>query len=237
MKDILITAISDTHLKHKQIILPKADILIHAGDWTATGQHNQVRDFLKWVNKLVYTTDKFEYVVLCAGNHDLSIEREPSFRNSVLEEYTNDQVIYLENGSVELNGIKIYGTPWTPEFNNWAFNYKRGSIQAEAIIDNIPRDTDILVTHGPPQGILDQCAYKHPLYPERAGCELLRHHIEEKLNNLKYHIMGHVHENFGYDFNTLPPITFINASICNLQYQPVNKPFLINYSQRKIIDY
>lgn len=228
MSNLKLVAISDTHLRHKQVSLPQGDILIHAGDWTATGQHNQVRDFLKWLNKLVYT-GQFKYVVFIAGNHDLSIEREPSFKNSVLEEYCDENIIYLENESIDICGIKIYGTPWTPEFNNWAFGYERNSVRADAIISNIPRDTDILVTHGPPKDILDQCAYKMNSYPDKAGCELLRHHIEENLTGLKYHIFGHIHEARNIDITTLPPTVFINASICNLQYQPVNPPIVIKY--------
>jgi hypothetical protein len=111
--------------------------------------------------------------------------------------------------------LVIYGTPWQPEFFNWAFNLPRGEKLKEKW-DMIPVDTDILITHGPPFGKLDYVRYGN----ENVGCEELMKRVEEI--KPKIHVFGHIHEGYGYVFdgNT----HYINASVLNDRYEYRNKP-------------
>jgi Icc-related predicted phosphoesterase len=98
-------------------------------------------------------------------------------------------IIYLENASTTIDGIKFWGSPHTPTFGNWAFMKKREKINL--VWQNIPDDTDILIVHGPPKGILDHSYNREGVY-ERCGCSALRKHV---LNRIKPKLMcfGHIH--------------------------------------------
>lgn len=217
---IKICAFSDTHGQHQGLTLPKCDIAIHCGDFV--GDHRNwthYKWFLSWYDKQINATHK----IYIAGNHDRWYESKPEFKRENLIEYPN--IHYLENSGITLMGLNIWGSPYTPEFNHWAFNLPRGGDELYKTWQLIPRNTDILVTHGPPNRILDRCNAPHPKYPQDAGCELLRHRIEELADNLKYHFCGHVHEGFGMDYRTLST-TIVNASTCTLAYKPTN-PFVV----------
>lgn len=216
---MLITIISDTHNKHKQIKLPQGDILIHCGDFTGHGYPKEIRRFLDW-----FRNQPYEYKIFIAGNHDLWLERE-EIANELLGKLDSN-MFYLNNSSIELNGIKFWGSPWQPEFCNWAFNLPREGNELRQIWNQIPEDTDFLITHTPPKGILDKCDHQHINYPENAGCELLKERIDQL--NIKYHCFGHIHERRG---TLLDKITYINASICNLSYEPVNAPIYLEYKK------
>ncbi|MDF1816105.1 MAG: hypothetical protein P1V20_28145, partial [Verrucomicrobiales bacterium] len=111
---------------------------------------------------------------------------------------------------------KIWGSPWQPEFHDWSFNLPRGSALAEKWA-LIPEDTDILITHSPPRGILDLCSHGG-----REGCDDLLKRVVELRPAL--HLFGHIHEAHGKEFHN--ETNYINASICNLGYRPVNSPFV-----------
>ena len=118
-----------------------------------------------------------------------------------------------------IENIKFYGSPWQPEFYNWAFNLARGKVIREKW-DLIPEDTDVLITHGPPLGHGDIT-----LGGEFVGCKDLLEVIEKI--RPKYHIFGHIHENPGCTKNE--HTTFINASTCTLSYNPTNAPIVFYY--------
>lgn len=204
---VKITAISDTHLA--QPILPGGDILIHAGDVSYQGRAEELLEFNTWLAKQPY-----EYKVLIAGNHDFMFEKNPGLAKTLVTAPTH----YLENNLVTIKGIKIWGSPITPEFCHWAFNRDRGP-QINHYWAQIPEGVDIIVTHGPPMGILDVVEDNPGMY-EHVGCKDLLHHIRRV--NPKYHIFGHIHEGYGQE--TKDGTTFINCSIMNEHYQPVNAP-------------
>jgi len=126
---------------------------------------------------------------------------------------------YLEDSSIEICGLKIYGTPWQPEFSGWAFNLPRGS-QCLKRWNNIPTDTDILITHTPPLGFGDLCSTG-----VRAGCVDLLRSVQKRIKP-KYHIYGHIHE--GYGVRSDGKILFINASTCDINYLPCNPPVVFD---------
>lgn len=203
-------AISDTHCRHKSLKLPKADAIIHAGDVSYKGERSEVEDFLKWFGGLNYT-----YKIFIAGNHDFFFEKvAPATLLNLLPK----DVIYLNDSGVTINNIKIWGSPVTPWFYNWAFNRARG----EAINKHwklIPADTDILITHGPAYGILDNI-----INGSNAGDKDLRKRIEAI--KPKVHICGHIHEAYGS--TKWNGTHFINATVLNESYELVNPPVVFD---------
>ena len=207
-----IVCLSDTHNCNEQIIVPDGDILIHAGDATIMGTVQEVVLFNKWLANLPHAVKIF-----VAGNHDWLFETNNGYARNLL----SDEIIYLQDSFIEIENYKIYGSPWQPRFFDWAFNLTRGRELAEKW-KLIPNDTDILITHCPPFGILDEVPQKYRI--ENAGCEELKKRVEEI--RPKAHIFGHIHcgygtaENFG--------VKFVNASTCDESYEPTNPPIILD---------
>jgi Icc-related predicted phosphoesterase len=216
-----IVAISDTHTQHSSLEIPKCDLLIHAGDFSYTGKMVDVIEMDIWFGKLKEKGTIQEAVLIC-GNHDWIGATNPSWTKAA---FTN--CIYLDEESCEVFGLKVFGSAWTPEFCNWAFNAKRGEEIARHWA-KIPDDTQILVTHGPPMGILDintEEIYSLPLGPYHLGCEELRKRVDE-LKELKLHVFGHIHSSNG-QFKDPSGKLFVNAAICDESYQPSQLPQVI----------
>ena len=211
-----IVCISDTHNCNEQIDVPDGDILIHCGDATITGTVEEVKGFNAWFSALPH-----RHKIFVAGNHDWLFERNNEFARTLL----STQISYLQDSFAEIDGLKIYGSPWQPRFFDWAFNLNRGYELAEKW-KLIPDDTDILITHGPPNGILDLVPRRG--WDENTGCEELRKRVEAiaELGRLKLHVFGHIHCGYG----TLEEfgVKFVNASICDEQYNPTQPPIVID---------
>lgn len=205
-----LVCISDTHNRHHDIFLPKGDILIHAGDFTGRGSINESIDFLNWFN-----IQDFEHKILIAGNHDFFFETNDE---NVLKEIPLENTHYLNDSAIIINGIKFYGSPITPFFNDWAFNRQRGD-EIRKHWDLIPKDTDVLITHGPPAGILDKT-----IRGKNVGCEELL--LAVNRIKPKVHIFGHIHESFGLKHKN--EITFLNASQLNERYCYTNEAITFN---------
>ncbi len=213
-----IVATSDTHSKHKQVPIPDGDIFIHAGDLTPRGNHNEFISVGNWFHDL---KDRFKYRIFIAGNHDFSL-----MWNSImiLQSYFDEDVIYLEDKGVEIEGFKIYGSPWVPQFMNWAFMKFDDDLKPHW--DAIPDDTQILITHGAPHGVLDK-------WEDRSvGSVSLSNRIKE-LPHLKHHIFGHLHEGYGqekvqYGQNKDRTVNFYNVAALNGDYQYQNAPQVID---------
>lgn len=204
-----IVCISDTHSLHKYVDLPEGDILIHAGDFTKNGAEKAIREFNDWLGELDY-----KHILVCAGNHDISLEKTPALMEPLLTNCT-----YLRDSGVEIDGIRFFGSPWVPRFGNWAF------MKDEERMRNhwdrvLPDDIDVLITHGPPFEILDETDIG-----DHVGCKYLRAWLQ-KNESVKLWIGGHVHEGAGT--LKLPNRTYVNAAICNIEYQPVNPPIAID---------
>lgn len=206
-------AISDSHNHHHSLKLPPADCILHSGDISGRGSQEEVENFLQWFSSL----NQYRYKIFIAGNHDFLFEKEPELALSLVP----DNIIYLQDNSITIEGIKIYGSPIQPRFFNWAFNKERGQ-EIKYYWDLIEEDIDILLTHGPPKGIGDRCENGY-----RAGCQDLL----EKVQSIrpKFHIFGHIHED--YSQQEVDGTVFINASVLNRNYQLVNKPIKIEYKK------
>lgn len=202
-----IVLMSDTHMAHENMVVPNGDILIHCGDATFQGEIPEVASFGTWFSKLPH-----KYKIFVAGNHDWLFEKQPSIAKGMFSK----DVIYLEDSLIVINGLKIWGSPVQPWFCDWAFNKARGN-QIKKHWDLIPNDIDVLVTHGPPYGILDAC-------PDgNVGCEELL----KVVNRIKpkIHAFGHIHE--GHGVVERNGTTFVNASIMDEMYNPVFEPRVI----------
>jgi hypothetical protein len=180
----------------------------------------------------------YDFKVFIAGNHDWGfIDGEPFFvHKSVLIPRRTEEILnsyknfeYLRDSSVEVQigdekPVKIYGSPWQPEFFDWAFNLPRKGEELKRRWNNIPTDTDILITHGPAYGYVDQVIGR----TEHLGCELLVDRIKEI--KPKIHVCGHIHSGYGYVFDG--DTHYINASVLNERYEYKNKPLTVEWNPK-----
>ncbi|XP_033223132.1 UPF0046 protein T07D4.2 isoform X2 [Belonocnema kinseyi] len=216
-----VVCMSDTHslTPFIKFDIPMGDIFIHAGDFTKCGSLHEVIEFNSWIasgDRHKHTgTSILDNIPTLGISKDVLAEAIQT--HNVKDYLTN--CVYLEDAEVVLHGIKIYGTPWQPEFCKWAFNVPRG-IQCLSKWERIPSDTDILVTHTPPVGHGDLCCSG-----VRAGCVELLTTVQNRVKP-KYHVFGHIHE--GYGISTDGKIIFINASTCDLNYLPSNPPIVFD---------
>ncbi len=202
-----LVCISDTHGRHGELSLPEGDFLLHAGDFTSHGELAEIAMFNAWLGTLPHRRK-----VVIAGNHDFALERLPEIARPMLT-----HAIYLEDEEVSLDGLRIYGSPWQPLFFNWAFNLERGE-PLKRKWERIPAGIDVLLTHGPPQGILDLTSRGSPV-----GCADLLSAVARVKPRL--HLFGHIHEAYGQQ--TRGGVTYVNASSCDLRYRPVQEPIVI----------
>lgn len=222
-----IVVLSDTHSMHSRIQeVPEGDVLVHAGDFLTLNTRKRLDDFRDW---FLGTGRKFKHQILIPGNHDLMFEPydapHPSSRylgTRRTAEYwaPYPHLNFLLDSAIEIDGLKFWGSPWTPAYGDgWAFNLGRGPEIGERWA-KIPSDTDVLITHGPPHGILDECPSDGSVSGmENAGCEELLREVCNRVRP-KVHLFGHIHEGSGEIEQH--GIKFVNASICDGDYRPVN---------------
>lgn len=220
-----IVCISDTHERHREMTPPDGDILIHAGDWTYVGDPSAVADFLDW-----FASQPHKHKVFIAGNHEVTLdpymsETYTARRFGMVGDFqklreivsSTEGVHYLLDRQIEIEGLKIYGSPWQPAFGGWGFNRKRGSDISKAWA-LIPTDTDILITHGPAYGQGDMLDTT-----ERVGCVNLLQEIQDRVRP-RVHVFGHIHHSYGITSDYVT--TYINASSCGEDYQIRNAPIV-----------
>lgn len=201
---MIISAFSDTHGKHNRVeeflYNNPGDILIFAGDFE--NMWFQRDDFIKWISKFPYDNK-----IIVSGNHDAS--------TSLGKYDCGNGVTILNHASMELNGLKFFGSPFSVTFGNWWF--MKDDAELDIIWKEIPDDTDILITHSPPFGILDKTVTYEK---NNAGSHSLLKRIDEI--NLRYHFFGHIHEGFGY--KTDGHTEYYNVSTLDEKYLFKNLP-------------
>lgn len=240
MKTLKICAISDTHNRHKQIkafqdynsylgeeVEPlSGDIIIHAGDATGQGRQSEIESFIEWFGQL-----DFRYKIFVPGNHDYGFETNQTLYRTLCEK---NGIILLNHESITIEGVKIFGSPWTPWFYDWAFNAGRTITEAAFykkpfigdLWSTIPKDTNILVTHGPAYGVLDELLYVDGTPKgQYVGCVELAKKIKEIKPDL--HICGHIH--CGYGQLHWEGTSYYNVSVCDEMYTPSNAVTVIDY--------
>lgn len=186
---IKVVCISDTH--NKQPDIPNGDILIHAGDLTISGTFTELQAQLIWLNTLPHT-----HKIVIAGNHDVLLDPDypfHKFNHTTRNQLCWSNLTYLSSSSVALTchdrTLRIYGSPQTPKYGNWAFQYAHAHAH-DVWKDTIPDSTDILVTHGPAKGHVD-------LTSPATGCK----HLLREVGRVKprLHVCGHVHQARGVE--------------------------------------
>lgn len=217
-----IACVSDMH-GNLDFNIEKCDILLCAGDSFPYYKRNRnleciaqnefiKNSFIPWIEK-----QPCEHCVFISGNHDWIFEWTPCLVPSF-----PSNIHYLQDEEIEIDGIRIYGTPQQPIFYNWAFN--KNYEQLEEYFSMIPEGLDILLSHTAPFGIMDEVNF--PNRKGNFGCKILRKRIEEI--NPKYVVFGHFHNCYGIQKNKeIENITFVNASLLNENYEMTKKPLYI----------
>jgi Icc-related predicted phosphoesterase len=180
--------ISDTHTYHSLLTVPEnIDIVIFSGDCSNPrdkyANEKEVRDFINWYGKLPIKTKIF-----VPGNHDTSIEGGLV----TIGDFIENDIILLNHSYFKIDGIKIFGSPYTPSFGDgWAFNKARHNLHS--LWDSVKTDVDIFITHGPPKYILDSAFNKNHKV-DFCGCNALRSILLTKIKP-KLVLFGHIHNN------------------------------------------
>ena len=229
---MILTIISDTHNKHKHITgdLKGGDLLLHAGDFMNSGYNPmEAMEFFNWFDVI----DNYDHKVFIAGNHDRWMQDKPEEALGILTGYKT--IDYLQDDWITVGDsdphdpnvqtVKIWGSPWQPEFYNWAFNLQRQGDELKEKWNMIPTDIDILITHGPSWGNLDTVKF-NPTF--NLGCELLAERI--KVVKPKIHVCGHIHTGYGYKFDG--DTHYFNAAVLDEQYNFTQKPLTVNWNPK-----
>lgn len=206
-----LVVISDTHTFEDEVTIPDGDVLIHAGDATISGTVDEVLLFAEWLR-----SQPHRHKIFVAGNHDWLFQRQPELARSLLHNVAH----YLEDSELVIEGVRFYGSPWQPTFGNWAFNVNRG--RAITRKWDLIQPCDVLITHGPPWGVLDTVLPNS----RHLGCEELGEAVGRVRPRL--HVFGHIHG--GYGEYVAAGTRFVNASICDEAYRPINAPVVVELS-------
>lgn len=194
--------LGDTHGFHPDV--PDGDVLIHTGDFTrGWGGRDHVKDVAKWLGDMPHT-HKF----LIGGNHDGSLFAHEEQCRAILGVRG---IHYLFHQPAMVGDIKIWGSPCHPQF---AGVFGKTFTELEALWRQVDPDVDVLITHGPPLGVLDT----NGIYPGNLGDPALREMVEHW--SPKIHAFGHIHGGYGMYRGVLT--IFYNVAVCNERYEPVN---------------
>jgi len=192
-----ITFISDTHNLHDKLDLAGGEVLVHCGDVTTWGRKKEFDKFIDW-----FTRQEYKTKIFVAGNHDFCLEEEGWVVPS--------NIFYLKSSEVIVDGLKFYGHPYTPIYGNMAFNMSEDGLEKEN--NKVPIDTDVLITHGPPYGILDRTHNGN-----NVGSASLRRLF---LNFNPYiNAFGHIHEAYGFRMLDGSRTVFTNCSVHELLWK------------------
>ncbi len=222
---MIIDCISDLHGHYPK--LEGGDLLIVAGDLTARDRLEEYYKFFDWF----YYEQDYQKKILIAGNHDVTFQDE---EYEGPEGIMKGAFVYLCDSGIELGGIKIWGSPWTLKFPGMNKDCMAFTVDTEEELADkwamIPLDIDILITHSPPWGNLDEIRNYYTGKVENVGSKTLTRFLETKLKP-KLHVFGHIHEGGGQQliykrpgYGTENNTIMVNASIMNERYHPVNKP-------------
>ena len=200
-----IVAVADTHLFHSEIIVPDGDVFVHAGDLCRGGELEELAEAAAGIKALPH-----QHKIVVAGNHDWSFVHEPARAREVL----GTDVVYLQDNGCVVDGVTFWGSPWQPEYNEWAFNLPRGAALAERWA-LIPHGVDVLITHGPPAGNGDGVGIESAK-GVRKGCVDLAQRV--RIVRPRLHLFGHIHQDGGVSVDD--GITFVNCTTWECERAP-----------------
>jgi Icc-related predicted phosphoesterase len=196
--------VSDSHGKHNQLVIPECDVLIHCGDFTTRSTITEMKDFGDWIQ-----VQPALHKLVVAGNHDWICFSE---QIGLAKEILGYKTILMSSTLVEVDNLTIYGT-----------------FDEDHLYQNIPYGADILVTHYPPRGILDEVPpntkFNKTETPRYLGNEYLYHEVQRAMP--KYHFFGHIHEQGGRT-HIANSTTYRNCALLDENYDLVRQPFVID---------
>jgi 3',5'-cyclic AMP phosphodiesterase CpdA len=220
-----IVHISDTHGSHEHKIgvwleeiaeQEQPSVIVHSGDFMRHAMNYQdLTDFLEWFMKL-----PFQHKILVPGNHDIwteQLENNNELRQAVLPYGLH----FLIDEEVVIDGVKFYGSPYTPWFCDWGFQLYQH--EQEVHWKQIPDDTDVLITHGPAKNVLDYISLQDGVPKEALGCAYLGERIAEI--DIKAHLFGHIHGAYGKSEQS--GYTALNSAVMSENYTVINKPQVV----------
>lgn len=236
--DMHLVLISDTHGQHRSVDLPVGDVLIHSGDLTLAGERDVALDFVSWLAE-----QPFRHKIFVAGNHDNWAEHNSAELRNYSERLG---VHYLQDSSVDIDGVRFWGSPYTPEFMDWSFMLANEATAARHW-QQMPDNVDVVITHGPPAGVLDELLPGGELNSEcnsgnngfdtssdlirrNVGCRALAARIAKV--SPRIHIFGHIHEAYGS--HHVGGTHFINASCMNTRYELANPAHVVSLDEDTI---
>src|SRR5688572_15251033 len=231
----ILDCISDTHTKHHDLVFPDPHqeenfediwILVHAGDFTHHGQKHEAESFNHWLNQQPHY-----YKVVTCGNHELLMDKphydaSPEFRSFLASKglsltptsiINGTNVFYLEETGINIEGLNIWGSPYSPRFFDWGFQTDPHT--ANAHWDKIQKGTDVIIAHGPPKYHGDKCPDMHDRSKQVfVGCPVLLDKAREINPSLV--VSGHIHEGFGiyHDVEDKYDGLYVNASVLDGAY-------------------
>jgi len=232
---VRIVCISDTHdMKPLATLnIPDGDVLIHAGDLTIQGTFAEIARVGQELAELPH-----KHKLVIAGNHDKLFEKDYGLAKIALG-HGSRGIHYLQDSMAMVEEVEFWGSPWTPRFYDWAFQLDRKRSESERPFllgptapriaaehwAGIPAGVDVLITHGPPQGILDRVHHGNHI-----GC----HDLLAELPRVspKLHVFGHDHSDPGV--LEQDGIVFVNAAICDEAYQMKRRPTVVDYDEGKV---
>jgi len=237
-KEIVVIALSDTHTLYDFTDAPDGDILIIAGDILMSGTISELRGVMV---SLDMESHRWKHILLVPGNHDFILQQYYNQKLSLNEfmkdcgiiYYPKNLVISIE-GIVELMGLKIFTWAWVPNLPNWAFHMFDNDVEKKLAKLNIPDEVDIVVSHGPPRGVLDWIK-KHGAVGNST--------MEEAFTfSYPIHIFGHIHEGYGRTLRDCSDIIktggadfrrYYNVATLNEYYKEQNEPIKIIINGRE----
>jgi Icc-related predicted phosphoesterase len=200
------------------------DAVIHCGDESesmeASRNERQARDFFRWFSAL-----DIEHKIFVPGNHSIAVEQ------GLVRPNEYPQIQFLIHQLTTLDGLEIFGTPYTPRFFDWAYMREREELDREW--QTIPDGVDILISHGPPKGFLDRTLDMATHRPIHVGSKSLIRHVQERIKP-KVHAFGHIHDELGIsNFGTVQvsETLFVNCSCCDQSLHLENPGVVLEFDR------
>lgn len=213
--------ISDTHTHHALLRIPAdIDAVVHCGDESESGNEwfnePEAREFFDWYSDL-----QIPNKIFVPGNHSTAVEK------GIVQPHEYPNIHFLIHSQVQIQNVSFFGTPFTPKFFNWSYMREREAL--DAVWQTIPDKVDVLISHGPPKGILDVTRDMNSHMPIHVGSKSLTRHVTERIKPL-IHAFGHIHDEKGIkncDIKLETGITFVNCSCCDIGNRLVNHGFVL----------
>ena len=227
--------VSDSHNKHNELILPQGTILIHCGDGT---YHGEVAETINWLVWLQLQTHKYQAVLSIFGNHEIYVSQNVDEFRELRSIYAPDvKWLTMNSWKDPVSGLKFYGCPYV-NFINGHWVWEATESEMEELVKKIPNDIDVLISHGPPYGILDNFYRKRAIDDLTARFGIRFEEIElkvgskallKRIQEIRPSVVcfGHIHEN-GNTKLEIDGITYINAAILDEHYEIAHEPMVID---------